>query len=132
MSTILRPTVAGKKPDPKLAAESQLSWPPTATVIKDKGFEGYEVPGACNYQPQKKPRGGELSPLPKTLNAVLAGVRIVVAQVIAGVKRCRMVKDIWSKYDAMANFDDLVMAIACGWHNFRVTFRKSNEVTKIT
>jgi hypothetical protein len=53
-----------------------------------------------------------------------------VAQVIAGVKRCRMVKDIFR--NTMAKFDDLVMAMACGLHNFRVTFRKSNEVTKIT
>lgn len=126
----LGPTVEGKKHDKKLADESQLSLPPTATVIKDKGFEGYEVPGACNYQPQKKPRGGELSPLQKTLNSVISGVRIVVEHVIAGVKRCRIVKDIFR--NTMEHFDDLVMEIACGLHNFRVTFRKSNEVTKIT
>jgi hypothetical protein len=32
----------------------------------------------------------------------------------------------------MEQFDDLVMEIAYGLHNFRVTFRKPNEVTKIT
>jgi hypothetical protein len=36
----LSPTVEGKKPDKKLAEESQLTLPATATVIKDKGFEG--------------------------------------------------------------------------------------------
>jgi hypothetical protein len=36
----LSPTVEGKKHDNKLAAESQLTLPPTATVITDKGFEG--------------------------------------------------------------------------------------------
>jgi hypothetical protein len=126
----LSPTVEGKKHDKKLAEESQLTLPPTATVIKDKGFEGYEVPGgACHYQPQKKPRGEELSPLQKTLNSVIAGVRSVVEHVIAGIKRCRIVKDIFR--NTMEQFDDLVMEIACGLHNFRVTFRKPNEVTKI-
>ena len=126
----LSPTVEGKKHDKKLAEESQLTLPATATVIKDKGFEGYEVPGgACHYQPQKKPRGGELSPLQKTINSVIAGVRIVVEHVIAGIKRCRIVKDIFR--NTMEQFDDLVMEIACGLHNFRVTFRKPNEVTKI-
>jgi hypothetical protein len=126
----LSPTVEGKKHDKKLAEESQLSLPPTATVIKDKGFEGYEVPGgACHYQPQKKPRGGELSPLQKTINSVISGVRIVVEHVIAGIKRCRIVKDIFR--NTMEQFDDLVMEIACGLHNFRVTFRKLNEVSKI-
>lgn len=127
----LGPTVEGKKHDKKLADESQLTLPPTATVIKDKGFEGYEVPGgACHYQPQKKPKGGELSPLQKTLNSVISGVRIVVEHVIAGIKRCRIVKDIFR--NTMEQFDDLVMEIACGLHNFRVKFRKPNEVTKIT
>jgi hypothetical protein len=102
----LSPTVEGKKHDKKLAEESQLSLPPTATVIKDKGFEGYEVPGgACHYQPQKKPRGGELSPLQKTLNSVISGVRIVVEHVIAGIKRCRIVKDIFR--NTLEQFDDL-------------------------
>jgi hypothetical protein len=126
----LSPTVEGKKHDKKLAEESQLTLPPTATVIKDKGFEGYEVPGACNYQPQKKPRGGELSLLQKTLNSIISGVRIVVEHVIAGIKRCRIVKDVFR--NTMERFDDLVMEIACGLHNFRVTLRKPNEVTKIT
>lgn len=36
----LSPTVAGQKHDKKLAAESQLSLPPTATVIKDQGLDG--------------------------------------------------------------------------------------------
>jgi len=83
----------------------------------------------CHYQPQKKPKGGELSPLQKTLNSVISGVRIVVEHMIAGLKRYRIVKDIFR--NTMEQFDDLVMEIACGLHNFRITFRKPNEVTKI-
>lgn len=126
----LSPTVAGQKHDKQLADESPLTLPPTATVIKDKGVEGYEVPGACHYQPPKQPRGGELSPLQKTLNSVISGVRLVVEHVIAGLKRCRLVKDIFR--NTIEPVDDLVMEIAGGLHNFRVTFRKPNEVAKIT
>lgn len=126
----LSPTVEGKKHDNKLADESQLVLPPSTTVLKDKAVEGYEVPGACNYQPQKKPRGGELSPLQKTLNSVISGVRIVVEHVIAGLKRCRVVTDIFR--NTAEQFDDLVMEIACGLHNLRVTFRKTHGVAKTT
>ena len=126
----LSPTVEGKKHDKTLAEELQLVLPPAATVLKDKAFEGFEVPGACHYQPKKKPRGGELSPLQKTLNSVISGVRLVVEHVIAGLKRCRIVKDIFR--NTAEQFDDLVMEIACGLHNLRVIFRKSHQMAKTT
>jgi hypothetical protein len=120
--------VEGQKHDKKLADDSQLQLPPGATVIQDKAFEGYNVPGACHYQPQKKPRGGELSPLQQTLNTVISGVRIVVEHVIAGLKRCRIVKDIFR--NTLEQFDDLVMEIACGLHNLRVTARNTHQRTE--
>lgn len=124
----LSPTVEGKKHDKKLADDCALVLPPAATVLKDKAFYGYEVPNACNYQPQKKPRGSELSPLQQTLNSVISGVRIVVEHVIAGLKRCRVVKDIFR--NSLEKFDDLVMEIACGLHNLRVTSRNHHQLVK--
>jgi hypothetical protein len=47
----------------------------------------------------------------------------VVEHVIAGVKRCRIVKDVFR--NTTEAFDDLVMELACGLHNFRVNFRIS-------
>ena len=38
--------------------------------------------------------------------------------IIAGIKRCRIVKDIFR--NTKEKYDDLVMDIACGLHNFRV------------
>ena len=42
-------------------------------------------------------------------------MRIVVEHVICGVKRCRIVKDVFR--NTKDKFDDLVMEIACGLHN---------------
>ena len=98
-----------------------MTLPPETTLLKDKGFEGFEVSGVCNCQPKKKPRGGELTEEEKDINSVLSGIRIVVEHVIAGIKRCRIVKDIFR--NTIEGFDDLVMELACGLHNFRVKMR---------
>jgi hypothetical protein len=37
------------------------------------------------------------------------------------IKRCRIVKDLFRNTKEM--YDDLVMEIACGLHNFRVEYR---------
>ncbi len=59
----------------------------------------------------------------KLLNKLCASVRIVVENVIAGVKRCRIVKDLLRL--TTDGISDLVMEIACGLHNLRVTCRHS-------
>ena len=56
------------------------------------------------------------------LNRIISGVRIVVEHVIAGVKRCRIVKDVLRL--TKAGISDRVMEIACGLHNLRVTCRR--------
>ena len=55
------------------------------------------------------------------LNAVFASVRIVGEHALAGVKRCRIVKDVLRL--TKAGISDQVLEIACGLHNFRVTSR---------
>ena len=55
------------------------------------------------------------------LNHLFSSARVVVENVIAGVKRCRIVKDLLRlTKDGMS---DLVMEIACGLHNLRVSCR---------
>ena len=48
-------------------------------------------------------------------------MRVVVEYVIAGVKRCRIVKDVLRL--TQADLADRVIAIACGLHNLRVSCR---------
>lgn len=57
----------------------------------------------------------------KFLNRVISSVRIKVENALSGVKRCRIVKDILRL--TKLGISDLVMEIACGLHNLRVSFR---------
>ena len=57
----------------------------------------------------------------KFLNHLISSVRIIVEHVIAGVKRCRIVKE--GLRLTTAGISDLVMEIAGGLHNLRVSCR---------
>ena len=71
-------------------------------------------------QPKKKPKGGELTEEEKESNKLISRVRIVVEHIIAGIKRLHIVKDVFR--NIKEGYDDLVMRLACGLHNFRVRF----------
>lgn len=75
-------------------------------------------------------RGQQLTPVAKFLNKIISRVRIVVENVISGIKRCRIVKD--ELRLTKENLSDLVMEIACGLHNLRVTFRQPMQTIDIT
>ena len=55
------------------------------------------------------------------LHPLISSARVVVENVLAGVKRCRIVKDVLRL--TTEGSSDLVMEIACGWHNLRVSCR---------
>ena len=55
------------------------------------------------------------------LNHLISSARVVVENVIAGVKRCRIIKDVLRL--TREGLSDLVMEIACGLHNLRVNCR---------
>jgi hypothetical protein len=57
----------------------------------------------------------------KFCNRIFSSVRVVVEHVIAGVKRCRIVKDVLRL--TTQGISDVVMEIACGLHNLRVSCR---------
>jgi len=58
----------------------------------------------------------------KENNRKLSKVRVKVEHAISGIKRSRIVKDIFR--NIKDGFSDLVMVIACGLHNVRVEQRK--------
>ncbi len=66
----------------------------------------------------------------KFFNKIISRVRIVVENVISGVKRCRIVKDCLRL--TKENISDVVMEIACGLHNLRVTFRQPMQTIDVT
>jgi DDE superfamily endonuclease len=57
----------------------------------------------------------------KWLNRLLSSARVVVEHSIAGVKRCRIVKDVLRL--TREGVSDMVMEIACSLHNLRVSSR---------
>ncbi len=75
-------------------------------------------------------RGKQLTEVDKFLNRLISKVRIVVENVICGIKRCRIVKDTLRL--SRENVSDMVMEIACGLHNLRVTFRQPMQIIDIT
>jgi hypothetical protein len=89
--------------------------------LQDTGFQGYKPEHVDTDQPKKKPRGKDRTEEDKAENTMIASIRILVEHVIAGVKRCRIVKDVFR--NTTARFSDQVMEISCGLHNFRATLR---------
>ncbi len=119
----LSQTYEGKKHDKAIADQEQLTFPEEIVLAQDTGFQGYAPDGVIICQPKKKPKGGELTADEKARNTLISRLRIVVEHVIGGVKRCHSVKDLFR--NTRTNFDDLVMELACGLHNFRVDCRSA-------
>jgi hypothetical protein len=57
-------------------------------------------------------------------------VRIIVENVICGIKRCRIVNDTFRL--TRAGLSDVVMEIACGLHNLRVIVRHPLQTLDLT
>lgn len=118
----MSPTYEGKRHDKKIVDNEAPEIPEGIVLYKDTGFQGYEPEGVITIQPQKKPRGKELTPEQKEENRLISKVRVFVEHILSGVKRCRIVKDIFR--NTVEDYDDLVMEVACGLHNFRVFCRQ--------
>jgi len=116
-------TYPGATNDKRIADEERLRYPPGTTLYKDAGFQGYEPPvqQSCGAK-KKKPRGGELTAAEKVANRKLAQLRVRVEHAIAGVKRSRIVKDVFR--NTAPEMSDESMEAACGLHNLRVEHRK--------
>jgi len=62
-----------------------------------------------------------LSAADKWMNKIISGARVLVENTIAGVKRCRIVKDVFR--NTKEGFSDLVIEVACSLHNLRMDCR---------
>ena len=125
----LSKTVPGKKHDKKLADESNLHFPVLATVEQDTGFQGFDPEEVIVLQPKKKSRGKKLTFSEQFINRCISSGRIIAENVIAGIKRCRIVKDVLRNWNS--DFDDLIMELACGLHNLRVAHRSPIETINL-
>jgi len=115
----LSATYEGRVHDKKIVDEQPLRFPTGITLWQDTGFLGHTPKNVTVKMPTKKPKGKELSDVQKEENKKISSFRILVEHAIGGVKKCRIVKERFRcrKF----GFDDLVMLIACGLHNFRIS-----------
>jgi hypothetical protein len=120
----LSATVAGKTHDKKLADEQAFAFPKGSKLWKDTGFQGYEPADTTTFQPRKKPKGRELTDEEQASNRRISRERIGVEHSLGGVKVFAIVQAIFR--NLRAGWDDLVMAIACGLHKFRLDYRLSD------
>jgi hypothetical protein len=114
-------TVPGSLHDKKLADQTHWRWPAGGTLLMDTGFTGYAPPRTDGLMPHKKPKGKPLDAVWKMINRGISRLRVGVEHVIAGIKRCHIVADIYR--NTKPGFEDAVMLLACGLHNFRVSCR---------
>ncbi len=114
-------TYEGKKHDKKVCDEEGPTFPNGVVLFQDTGFQGYAPAEVLICQPKKKTKGKELTDAEKEQNRLIARFRIVVEHVISSIKRLRIVKEVFRNWKH--HFEDLVMEIACGLHNFRTVWR---------
>ena len=131
----LGPTVEGKKHDYGTFKEE---FPPSVTLSEcpscedlpqdgpriwvDLGYKGIEKDylGLNILIPWKKPKGGELTGEEKDINKGISSIRVLVENAIAGIKRFKIVTDIFrNKVDGFA---DKVITVACGLWNYHVVY----------
>jgi len=117
----LSKTFDGHVHDKKMMDEQPLRLPTGITLWQDTGFLGHHPEKVTVKMPVKKPKGKELTAEQKQENRIISSFRILVEHAIGGIKRCRIVKEQFRCYKR--GFDDLVMLIACGLHNFRISLK---------
>lgn len=114
-------TGAGKPPAKQAADAAALAYPVHAPLATDTGCPGDEPPGVPTRHPQQQPNNNALRVAERVLHGLSSGVRGVGEHGLAGVKRCRLVKEVVRL--TPPGIAALVMEIACGLHTLRVTYR---------
>jgi hypothetical protein len=114
-------TCEGKASAKSMAERAGDTLPPGSCLDQEKGFRGFFLPGITIFQPQKTPRGGELTPPEQATNRRISSISIRIEHASGEVKRDRMVKaNIRLLRDSIR---DSMMETCCGLHNFRLQYR---------
>ena len=118
-------TVEGKEHDMTIL---KAQAPPRAIPKKikthvDLGFKGLdtEYPDHRISMPQRKSRTRDLTEAQKKRNKKKSSVRVLVEHAIGGIKRLRIVSDVFR--NKKAGFDDQAMLISCGLWNYHLAMR---------
>jgi len=86
----------------------------------DLGFKGFQkqFPDHKVSMPKRKPRIKALSEFSKEQNKKKSSIRVLVENALAGVKRLRIVTDVFR--NKKKNFDDQAMLVSCGLWNYHL------------
>lgn len=86
----------------------------------DLGFKGIDkqFPGHKFSMPKRKPRKKELTKFVKEQNKRKSSARVLVENALAGVKRLRIVSDVFR--NKRKDFDDTAILISCGLWNYHL------------
>lgn len=114
----LSDTYEGSIHDKAIADETPYPIPTGSDLLQDLGFQGFTLDDVHVIQPEKKRPGKPISDEQKAANRFAAHCRVRMEHVMCSIKRCRMVKDTIRIWNDRAR--DMVMAIGCGLHNFRI------------
>jgi hypothetical protein len=114
----LSDTYGGRVHDLRIAEATPDRLPAGRGLLQALGVLAFTLPQVEILMPTKKPRGEELTREQQRANQALNQRRLRIAHVTSSVQRCRIVKDrlrLWK-----AGVRDLMMALCCALHNFRV------------
>src|SRR5262249_27485825 len=114
----LRDTDGGRPQDKPMAATPPYPWPAGSRLWQELGVLACTRPEGTLLMPTKKPRGQELTREHQRPNQALHQRRRRLAHVQSSVPRCRSGKDRLRR--GKQGVRDLVMALCCARHNFRV------------
>lgn len=97
--------------------------PPKTKKHLDLGFKGFQkqFPGHIVSMPKRKPRTKDLTEFAKEQNKKKSAIRVLVENALAGVKRLRIVTDVFR--NKKKNFDDQAMLISCGLWNHHLAVK---------
>lgn len=88
-------------------------------LIADLGFVGMEKDCPNAILPFKKPKGGQLTALQRSINKAIGSARVTVEHAFCGVKRLKIIGEKIRLKSLQKR--DLVFKIAVGLHNLRVS-----------
>lgn len=115
-------TYPGRVHDKSIADGEVYPFPKGSDLWQDSGFQGFSPEGVTIHQPQKKPKNGELTEAEKDKNREISRERVEIEHQIGGIKRCKIVTDIFR--NRKDYYGDDVFETACGLHNFRLHHRQ--------
>lgn len=100
-----------------IAKLENCQYPLNIRLFKDLGYISYQPKNVILMEPIKKMPKRELSPLQKWYNRTQAILRVSVEHAIAGIKRCRIIKE---RCRVQYRRRELFLLVATGLHNLRV------------